>query len=248
MIGTQESVRARQRLEDLRRCLYRDGATEEDLRRYAEERAALLDAQVPPAERVGAPVAHHTRRLLVALFATALALLAEIGVSITAQPAHTTAPKPAAGATPLTQGSIEDIGGGQTLVQEAGVVTSPPIQVVIVGGTAATAQQYQGIGDAVVALDLSSAPVDGSRSVVMLSASRTSPIEWRALRLDTRRDWTSYEQVLARGTVIARPGVQSRIDVHYVGPPPSRIAIQAPFGVHWTVLVAFLSGSAPAPR
>ena len=247
--GTQESVRAQQRLDDLRRSLYRDGATEEDLRRYSEERAALGDVPVPVTEPAGARMGHHTRRLLVALFATAVVLLAGIGVSITARPVHpTTSPTAAESATPLKQGSIEDIGGGQTLVQEAGVVTSPPTQVVIVGGTAATAQQYQGIGDAVVALDLSSAPFDGSRGVVMLSSTKASPIAWRVLRLTTRRDWTSYEEIVARGTVLARPDVQSRIDFHYVGAPPSRIAIEAPYGVHWTVLVAFLSGKQPLAR
>jgi hypothetical protein len=247
--GTQESVRAQQRLEDLRRCLYRDGATEEDLRRYAEERAALVDAQVPVAGSSGAGMVHHTHRLLVALFATAVALLACIGVSITARPAHPrTAPTSAASATAPTQGSIEDIGGGQALVQQAGVVTSPPTQVVIVGGTAATAQQYQGVGGAVVALDLSSAPFDGSRGVVMLSSTKASSIEWRALSLGTHRNWATYEEIVARGTVLARPGIQSRIDFQYLGPPPSRIAVEAPFGVHWTLLVAFLSGSGRTSR
>lgn len=249
MIGTQESSAAQQRLEDLRRRLYRNGATEEDLRRYAEERAALLDAPLPAAERVASPTAHPTHGLLVALFAAAVALLAAVGVSIAARPAPMTrAPTPAPSATPLVLGSIQDIGGGQTLLQQAGVVTSPPVQVVIVGGMAATAQQYLGVGGAVVALDLSSAPVDGTRAVVMLSSSRPAPIEWRALSLGTHRDWSSYEEIVARGTVVAWPGVQSRIDLHYVGPPPSRIAVEAPLGVHWTLLVAFLSDSAAPPR
>jgi hypothetical protein len=245
--GTQESFGAQQRLDDLRRCLYRDGVTEEDRLRYAEERVALLDAQAPKTGSSSPQPVRH--RVLVALLATAVALLAGIGAAITARPLHpTTAPTPAASATPLEQGSIVDIGGGQTLVQEAGVVTSPPTRVVIVRGTAATAQQYQGTGDAVVALDLSSAPFDGSRGVVILSAARPSPIAWRALRLVTRRDWTSYEQIVARGTVAAGPGIPSPIDFDYVGEPPSRIAIEAPWGARWTVLVAFLSGHRPPTR
>jgi hypothetical protein len=254
--GTQESFRAQQRLDDLRRCLYRDGATEEDLRRYAEERALLdaeqrgdLDSNPSVAEPAGAAMQHHTHRLLVALFAAAVVLLAGTGVSITARAVHPTArPTSATSATPPEQGSIEDIGGGQTLVQEAAVVASPPTEVVVVEGMAATAQQYQGTGDAVVALDLSAAPFGGSRGVVMLSSSTPSTIAWRALRLVTRRDWTTYEQIVDQGTVAAGRRVPSPIDFHYVGSPPSRIAIEAPFGVRWTLLVAFLSGSAPPPR
>jgi len=82
----------------------------------------------------------------------------------------------------------------------------------------------------------------------MLSSTKASTIAWRALRLTTRTDWTSYEQVVAQGTVAGRPRVASPIDFHYVGAPPSRISIEAPYGVHWTVLIAFLSGSALRAR
>jgi hypothetical protein len=247
--GSKDSFEVQQRLDELRRSLYRDGATDEDLRRYAEERTALLDDPEPPTESLSDRTPRRKHRLLVAAAAGAVALFATIGIAVTARPVHPFAvPTPTPHAAPVRTGTLQDIGDGQALLQEAKVITSPPIQVVIVGGTAATARQYLGIGDAVVALDLSTAPVDGNSGVVMLSSSKPSPIEWRALRLRTRRDWTPYEQVVARGTVIVRPGIQSRIDLHYVSPPPSRIAIRAPFGVRWTALVAFLSDSAPPPR
>jgi hypothetical protein len=243
--GSQESVGVQQRLDELRRCLYRDGATEEDLRRYAEERAALSDDQNPLTEPFADSVVHRSHRLSVAASAGAIVLLAGIGIAVTARPAHPWAvPTPAAHAAPLTTSLPQ----AAAPIQEANVVTSPPTQVVVIDGTAATAQQYEGMGDAVVVLDMSSVSLYGARGMVMLSSTRAAPIAWSALRLAVRRDWTSYEQVVAHGTVAGGPGGAAPIGFDYVGSPPSRIAIEAPSGTRWTVVVAFLSGSAPPAR
>src|SRR5206468_1770486 len=99
--------------DELRRRLYRDGACDEDLRRYAEVRDSLLRLQQPRAEAARAPMAPEApdapsppaarghRALPVAAIAIASLLLAGTGAGIGAGIAATaTRVQPHASATP----------------------------------------------------------------------------------------------------------------------------------------------------
>lgn len=237
---SQELVGAQQHLDELRRRLYRADATEEDLRRYDEERAAVLAAQDRAPASSSDPMKRRRHRLLVGAAACAVALLAGTGVAVTARPLH---PLVAPSAAPSTSNPLQDLGDTRALVPQGNVATRPPTQLVVGAGAPTAAQRYQGTGDAVVALDPSSASSDGRRIVVMLSSKESAQITWRAVRPTARTEWTSYHQVVAQGTVSSGPGVPPPIDFHYVGAPPSSIEIEAPAGVHWTLLVAFLTDS-----
>jgi hypothetical protein len=246
MTGSPESVDVQERLSELRRRLYRDGATEEDLRRYAEERDSLLGPQQAVSESADVAAAPRRRRLLLVGAAGAVVLAAIVGSVVTAGAMHPLAARPSPTApAPVATGRPLDIGDGQTLVQDADVVTTPTSQLVSTDGAVAT-RQYQGTGNAVVPLDISTASFESGRAVVVLSADQASPMAWRALRLVSRRDWTSYQQVVAQGTVASRAGFVSPVLFDYVGTPPSHVAIEAPHGLNWTLLVAFTGGTASA--
>ena len=85
---------------------------------------------------------------------------------------------------------------------------------------------------------------DDERAVVALYSERISTIPWRALRVATRGDGSSYDQVVAAGRVTSRTDLATPNAFTYAGGPPTRIAIDAPVGLHWTLLVA--AANAPA--
>ena len=264
--GIRESVEAQERLDELRRRLYRDGAGEEDLRRYAEVRDSILRLQQPRTEASGTsgtagtpraadapPSSRRPRLLRLAAFAVAPLVVVGLGVGIAA----TASPiRPHAAITPITSTPPapvpttppQDIGDGQLLVQDAAVVTAPSTLSVSIDGSVANAQQFEGTGDAVVPLDVSAAGFSGGRGVVVLSSPAVAPIDWRALRVATRTDWTSYQEVLAQGTVLTGSPAPSPILFDYPADPPSHLAIQAPHGLRWTLLVVFLGPSKAAKR
>ena len=256
MTGIRESVEAQERLDELRRRLYRDGAGEEDLRRYAEVRDSLLRLEHPGTEASDAPTAAPIRRrprLRVVAFAVAPLLIVGVGVGIaaTASPvrphvAMTLAVTPAP--DPITTVPPQDIGDGQLLVQDANIVTAPSTLSVSIDGSVANAQQFEGTGSAVVPLDVSSAGFSGGRGVVVLSSSAVAPVDWRALRVATRTDWSSYQEVLAQGTVLTGSPTPSPVIFDYPADPPSHLAIQASHGLRWTLLVVFLGPSKVAKR
>jgi hypothetical protein len=261
--GSRESVQAQERLDELRRRLYRDGAGEEDLRRYAEVRDSIIRLEHPgtgaqvadaPAPDAAPPIrARRPRRVTIRVAAFALAPLLVVGVGVgvaaAASPARPhTAITPTPTPHPATTAAPQDIGDGQTIVQQASVVAAPAAESVSIDGTVAQAQQFEGVGDAWVPLDVSSAGFSGGRGVVVLSSSAVSPIDWRTLRLATRRDWTSYQEVIAQGTVLAGSPVPSPVLFSYSGAPPTHLAIGAPRGLRWTLLVVFLGSTRPAKR
>ena len=257
--GFRESVEAQERLDELRRRLYRDGAGEEDLRRYAEVRDSILRIEQPRTEGPDAPPAPPLRRrrraFPIAAVAVAALLLAGVGAGIAAKtsPVHphaasTPTPKVTAAPDPVSTAEPQDIGDGQLLVQDASVVTAPSTLSVSIDGSVANAQQFEGTGDAVVPLDVSTAGFSGGRGVVVLSSEAVAPVDWRVLRTGTRTDWTSYQEVLAQGTVLAGSPAPSPILFDYPGNPPTHLAIQAPHGLRWTLLVVFLGPTGSTKR
>lgn len=255
MAESEQSPEARRRLDELRQRLYRDGASAEDLRRYAALEAALRDPEPAESEAAQEPGAlqeaeapqesderapRRTRPLLGAAVVVAVLAAATVGVASSGLLAHRSTPDAARAAR-----AVEDIGDGQTLVLTKSIA-APTRVATTVDGTPTTGQRFHGVGDAVVPLDRSAAPFDGGVASVAISAAEASPVAWRALGLSTRRDWTSYLRVVARGTVDARPGALAPTTFAYTGDPPTRIVVQCPAGLHWTLQVAFLP-AVPAP-
>jgi hypothetical protein len=238
--GTQEPDEAQARLDERRRRLYRVGATEEDLRRYAEHRDAVLE-RVPPA--AVAPLRRHRRGLLVGATGAVL-LVALIGVAAAVQ---TSPPSPRSSPARATTSVVQDIGDGQVLGAQDPVL-GPVSTATTVDGTAAVGQHYTGTGAAVVPLDISAASFQGGRVLVSLAAAGHSPIAWRALHLTTRNDWSTSVQVVARSTPAGRDHVPFPSVFAYRAGPPSRIVVDAEPDVRWTLLVAFASRSTPALR
>ncbi|WP_375389656.1 hypothetical protein [uncultured Amnibacterium sp.] len=243
MTAPPEPAETRERLDVLRRRLYRDGATAEDLRRYAEEREALAPAEPEPVDRQGQM---RRRRPLVAVGIGAALLVAVIGIAVTAPAAPARLPPRSIDAAPTiaTDGApaagtavvVQDIGNGQTLEQRPGAVQEETAVLLPADDGVAVAQRFQGSGDAVVRLDTSAASVRSGRVVVAVSSAGTGPIAWRALRAETYSGWSAHPSIVATGTSAAEaPDVFG-----YVGSPPWSIAVQAPDGGSWALVVGFV--------
>ena len=121
---------------------------------------------------------------------------------------------------------------------DPGRLSGPTPTALMVEGASTAAQRFEGVGDQLVPVSLPTAAFGDQRAVVVLYSAGTSTIAWRALRLATRRDWSSYEQVLARGRVTGLADLDSPTVFGYAGAPPSRISVEAPAGLHWTLVVA----------
>lgn len=277
MAALPDPVEASARLDDLRRRLYRDGATKDDLRRYLGERGPLSEATAPdaltdsgpdsvpdarPGDRLGhrpealpegvsealpegvsdaRPVTPRRAALIAVPIAVAVAALTAIaGVAATTVHARSVvAASPAASegrsaAAPTGAGR----GGTATTVQNGS--TKPTRVPVSVDGVAAVAWQVEGHGSVYVPVDRAEASFRGGRAVVVLSAPDTVPIAWRAVRLLTRSNRSSNEQVVARSAAADRSGVPRTTVVDYDGDPPSHIAVRAQSGRGWTLLVALI--------
>lgn len=264
MAPLPDPVEASGRLDDLRRRLYRDGATQDDLRRYLGERGALAEANVPDAlphsapdalpdallgarpedllEGVtdGRPVPRRRAALTAIAAAVAVAVVVTIaGVAATPHARSVVAATPAASDGRSTAPSMAaGRDGSGTTVQNGS--TKPTRVAVSVDGVAATAWQIEGHGSVYVPVDRAGASFRGGRAVVVLSAPDTVPIAWRAVRLLTRSNRSSNEQVVARSAAANRSGVPKSTFIDYDGDPPSHVAVQAQSGRGWTLLVALI--------
>jgi hypothetical protein len=232
--GAQQPDEAQERLDALRRRLYREGATEEDVLRYAERRDAQLVAEEGPAPAQSPP-----RRRGLRVGAAAAALVAVlIGVVAIGRPGGPLAPtRPTASST---RASGVDIGDGQVLSARPDPVAGPEYVATSVAGFATIGQRFSGTGAAVVRLDVRTASFDGGRILVSLSPSGDSPAAWRALR----SSGTASVQVVARSTGSGREPDPSSSVFLYRAAPPTRVFVDVEDGVAWTLLVGFTSGTA----
>ena len=236
-----------ERVDELRRRLYRSGATEEDVRRYLAERAEQPapveeSREQPPAG--GAPWV--ARRALIGAGA-ALAGAAAIAtlVRVDRRAAQVKDPSTPPEALP---GNVEDIGEGQVIAVDEGAVSAPVRAATSVRGVAAVGLRYTGRGNAVVPFDPPTGAVEGGRMMVVLTASGTAPVAWRALLIVLRGDGRSYPAVLARGRTREPWGMAGPTTFVYPTSPPTRIAVEASAGTGWTLLVAVTDGIEPALR
>jgi hypothetical protein len=235
----QQSPEAERRLDDLRRRLYRADVTDADVQQYLAQRGEPSDPETllapepppPPAPRFGRPAK-------VAAIAHA-ACAAVLGVR-RAQPAEEPRPEP-------TQ-VLRDADGGPRFAIDLAGVSGPVTVRTSVRGTPVVGQQFEGHGSAVVPVDPSPGSFAGGRAMIVLTAAQSAPTEWRAVRLITRNDWTSYPVVLAHGS--ADPGmiVATPSTFVYPGAPPARIAVDVPEGIRWTLVVAATDGLGPSVR
>jgi hypothetical protein len=220
-----ESAEAR-RLDDLRRALYRADASDADVRRYLSERlkAGPAPAPAPQVSR------RRPRRTLLAIGA-ALVLLSTLAVGVRLeQPAATIqatrAPRPV-----------------PTSVGDAAAVLGPTRVAVLVDGEAVSGFRFEGSGSVVLPFDPPPGSYDGGRAVVALVTGEPAPVVWRALRLTTRQDWTSFPQVLAQGTAGRAVDLPATEAFGYRGLPPTRVAVEAPVGTRWSLVVG-ITGAA----
>ena len=235
MTAPQQSPEEDARLDALRRALYRPDATDADRQRYRAEQAAVLLEPEPTAQAPEPPVERPARRLRWGVMVVAVALAGLAGIAIgqrLAPPAVETARPTAA---PVLQQDFED--GSRYEVDTKGV-SGPRAVATTVRGTAVIGQRFEGHGPAVVPVDLLPGSFDGGRAMVVLTAAQPAPTAWRALRLLTRNDFSSFPMVMAHGT--ADPGqlVATPSSFIYPGAPPARIAVEAPDSVRWTLVVA----------
>jgi len=234
MTASPQSPEEDARLDALRRALYRPDATEADRRRYQAEREAVLEP-APVLEAAAAPPAPPARRSRVGLAVLAVVLAALGGMVVgerLAQPApHVAQPT----AEPVLQQDFED--GPRFAVDTKGV-SGPRAVATSVHGTPVIGQQFEGHGPAVVPVDLLPGSFDGGRAMVVLTSAQSAPTAWRALRLLTRNDFSSFPVVMAHGT--ADPGmlVATPSTFVYPGAPPARVAVEAPDDIRWTLVVA----------
>jgi len=235
MTAPQQSPEDQARLDALRRRLYRPDATEADRQQYAAASAArVLEPESAP-EAPGTTAAPPARRPRWGAVVVAVALAGLAGIAIgqrLAPPAVETARPTAA---PVLQQDFED--GPRFAVDTKGV-TGPTAVATNVHGTAVVGQQFEGHGPAVVPVELLPGSFDGGRAMVVLTAAQPAPTAWRALRLLTRNDFSSFPVVMAHGT--ADPGqiVATPSTFIYPGAAPARIAVEAPDSVRWTLVVA----------
>lgn len=216
------------RVDVLRRRLYRSGASDDDLRRYTEAQGApTVGAQQP------APAAAPERRarpVAVALAAIALvAVLAGTGAALTVRfdRSAETARQAAARAS---------------AARADGILTSIRTTALFEKHDS-SAQQFTGRGSAIVPLSTSGASFRGGRAVLALSSPTAAELGWRATRPSARQDSTFGDQILAVSDARQRQGPSATEVAPYVDIPPSRIAVQAPSGVRWTLLVVFAGPS-----
>jgi hypothetical protein len=225
-----------ERIDALRRGLYRPGATEEDLRRYLDERGA-----VAPAEPATAPPPAPTRRRWPVIAASAglgLAVVGALTLALGYGAPGRIAPTPSASAG-APQSVVMDVGDGQILAVPADGRTTSVATPSSVRGRPVVGELFTGSGNAVVSVDPPADPLSGGSAVLVFRSIDGVPASWRVLSTLRLGRAFSGPMVLARG---ASPDLSGATDPQTFGyqaeSPPARIAVAAPEGARWSVLIA----------
>lgn len=229
-----EDARADDRLEALRRGLYRRGAAQGEVERYLAERPAV----VAEAERPASPPHRRPYRwAVVAAGALVLAAVLVLGL----QPG--TAPTDGA---PRIEQPQRTVPAGQVVTPYGATVPLPTPVAVSADGEAAAGQRYRGTGDARFPLDLADAPLRRGRIVVAVTALDAEPVRWRSVAVDP--DASPAEHVFASGPSATAPGEPVVAVLPYAAGPPALLEIAAATDARWTADVAFLPAAAPTLR
>jgi hypothetical protein len=224
------------RLDDLRRRLYRADATDDDLRRYLDERRAEPEAPPSP-ERTGT---RRTPRRLVLGVALAAVLAVGTAIAVSGRVAGSLE-EAAPSSSPLAARN----GFGDGLAR---AVEGPTAVAVSIDGTAAVGQRYQGYGDATVAFTAPAGSGDGGRALVDVTSSEPSVVEWQARLRVAPGSGSTYAYVLANGSAQDRSGAHAPTTFTYASRPLTHLVVSAPSGVGWTLVVAVTPRIAPELR
>lgn len=218
------------RLDDLRRRLYRADATDRDLQRYIEERESALPLEPSPPP----PPGRSSRPSFRGIALGAAAVLVLVTAVVAGARAGTQAAEPTR--TPRGTTVQQNVGDGPVLTVNGEVEGPSPVAVTI-DGTAAVGQRFQGYGSVVVFLDPPTGSDAGGRALVGVTSTLPEGVAWRALLDFATGDGTTSPLVIAHGIAEDRSGAHAPTTFGYPTRPPTRIAIAAPAGVGWTLVV-----------
>lgn len=238
----------RARLDELRRGLYRPGATELDVRRYT----ALAEEAEPdrPTDRAPLP-ARQRRRIVPVLTGLLVATLGVGAVGIAA--ARQSTPAAAPTASPLPSGDAtalqDDLGRRARLGDSAqapftaGGPERPMPLLLYIDGVATAGQVTYGMGRAVVPIDVTTAQPGAGKLLVWLYSPGSRALGWQTYRSSRsnerpRRERLGSSEPRVR-QVAPHPGA-----VAYRDDPPDSVVVNAPVGVPWTLTTVLTTRSA----
>ena len=246
MAGSGDEERAR--LDELRRGLYRPGATELDVQRYT----ALSEEAEPDRPPARAPLPARRRRpivpVLTGLLVAALGVGA-VGIAAVRQSAPTAVPTassvPSSDTTALPDGSGWRIrvDGDARAPAAAGGPGRPTPLILYIDGVATAGQVMYGKGRAVVPIDVTTAQAGDGKLLVWLYSPGSQALGWQAYR-SSRIDARPRRERLGSSAprvrqVVPRPGA-----VAYRDDPPDSVVVDAPEGVPWTLTTVLTARSA----
>jgi hypothetical protein len=242
---------ARDGPDELRRRLYRQDATLEDVTRY---RAASGDEREGGEQEDEPLEAVRTRgpRRRALLAAVVVIALAAVGIGVTARSHPLPAPHP----TPLSAVPPDDTelavpadaraafiasldtGGSAEVLQY--IFDNPdarpaPLRTVM----RADSTEHWGSGPAEVSLSPSQEAEHGGRFTVALTVNRLSNVVMTVIRADSGNSASFIERLDAGDGVRARPGVPAVRTILYSGEAPTDLRLTVPRAVHWDLVVVF---------
>jgi hypothetical protein len=223
-------------LDALRRRLYRADATPEDVQRYRDR----LDSVRPPLPT--APPPARPRGRAAPLLALLLVPSAVAALVVGAQASRPEVLDPVVAApAPLPARSHDEF--DDEMIATGRTLAGPRDVAVTIAGTAVAGQRYRGTGGAVLPLAAPRGAFDGGRMLVDLTTSGPDRVGWRARAVDLAEPSSSV--LIASGAVRSPVGADPPMLLRYPAQPPTRLEIDAPAGVGWSVLIAFADSTSP---
>jgi hypothetical protein len=234
-------------VDELRRRIYRQDATDEDRARYralaGDERSTLLRAATATAEPAPS-TAPSGRAHGVLLLAGLLALVALGAVTVGLLPHRSVAPPAPPPETiavdgPTRSDFLQNLAGGGAAGIAAYLVTHPsPPQ--LRSATRFFTVERNGTGPGSISLNGVPPEADEGRATVFLVLQVEGRGAWTAYRVREQSDDPSPLQVVARRAGIQRAGVPTDATFRYgPGGRPVRLDLDVPEGVRWGAAVVF---------
>lgn len=238
MTAPQQSPEEDARLDALRRRLYRADATDADRQRYAAEREAVVRSAATAGPAAAAVAAPPPPRSHAGLTVAAVVLAALAGMVVGE---HLPQPLPHTARPAADRAAQQTFDAGPAFAVHTAGVSRPASVATSVRGTPVLGQRFVGHGPAVVPVALLPGSFDGGRATVVLTAAQPAPIAWRALRVLSLNDSSSFPVVMAQGFADPGSAVATPSMFVFSGAAPARIAVEAPDTVRWTLVVAATS-------
>jgi hypothetical protein len=239
-------------LDELRRRIYREDATDEDRARYRALTQRMPQASPlrgPGADRAAHPepandhavLRRGPRRVLLA-GAFALVALAGIGLGILPRGApEPPSPSPQAVTFdgPTRSEFVQNLAGGGAAGIAAYLVTHRPPAPLLTANRYFTIER-EGTGPRTISLNSTPPETLAGRATVFLVLEVEGHAGWSASRIREQTDDPSPLQVIARRSGDQQSGVMTSATFRYpAGGRPVRLDIDAPAGVRWGAAVVF---------